>query len=78
MAGHVHPESSVTMPRNTQLTKPRPLAKASKAKGEPLRIELAPDDYRRALLLAKTDGNTVFSHLTELGAACRLDELLNL
>lgn len=60
------------------LTKPRPLAKASKAKGEPLRIELAPDDYRRALLLAKTDGNTVFSHLTELGAACRLDELLNL
>jgi hypothetical protein len=60
------------------LTKPRPIAKASKKSAEEPRLNLAPDDYRRAILLAKADGKSVFSHLETMGAARPLDEVLHL
>ncbi|WP_321795279.1 ATP-binding protein [Caballeronia sp. J97] len=60
------------------LTKPRAITKSSKKKLDEPPVTLAPDDYRQAILRAKADGSSAFSHLVAMGAACRLDEVLGL
>jgi hypothetical protein len=60
------------------LAQPRKAPKiGSKRRDEPP-IELAPDDYRNAFRRSRESGGSAFSHLVAMGAACQLDELLDI
>lgn len=58
--------------------KPARRGKSTAKEEEKAEIELAPDDLRNAFRLSKADGLSVLEHLTTMGAACRLEEVLGL
>lgn len=63
------------------LAQPRRAKKGDKASTkatDDAQIELAPDDYRQAIIRSKADGVPVLDHLVSMGAACRLEQVLGL
>ncbi|MGY6204218.1 hypothetical protein [Paraburkholderia strydomiana] len=58
------------------LAKPRATTKKRKDTSDAPLIEMAPDDYRQAFRRASADGQSAFSHLSAMGAVCRIDKVL--
>jgi hypothetical protein len=57
-------------PKATKSDRPR--------KEETAAVDLAPDDYRNAVIASRQKGTTIFAELDSMGAVCDLDALLEL